>query len=96
MIEQQITTITMLTHNLRQFLVDLEKVTTEHYSAYAENLRTELENGEKASSTTSSYIAAINSVFEVFGSGNHISAKESGIARGNHYDNTDKSASNEV
>jgi hypothetical protein len=75
---------------------DLEKVTQEQYAAYADNLRMELENGEKESSTTSSYISAINSVFEVYGSGNQISAKEYGIARGHHYDNVDKSASNEV
>jgi len=75
---------------------DLEKVTQEHYAAYADNLRMELENGEKESSTTSSYISAINSVFEVYNSGNHISAKEYGIARGHHYDNVDKSASEEV
>lgn len=75
---------------------DLEKVTQEHYAAYAENLRMELENGEKESSTTSGYISAINSVFEVYGSGNYISAKEYGIARGHRYDNIDKSASTNV
>jgi integrase len=75
---------------------DLEKVTQEQYAAYADHLRMELENGEKESSTTSSYVSAINSVFEVYGSGNQISAKEYGIARGHHYDNVDKSASHEV
>ena len=75
---------------------DLQKVTQEHYNAYADNLKMELENGEKESSTTSSYIASINSIFEVYGSSNHISAKEYGIARGHHYDNVDKSASDEV
>jgi integrase len=75
---------------------DLEKVTQEQYAAYADNLRVELENGEKESSTTSSYISAINSVFEVYGNDNYVSAKEYGIARGHRYDNVDKSASNEV
>jgi len=74
----------------------LEKVTQGHYAAYADNLRMELENGEKGSSTTSSYISAINSVFDVYGSSIHVSAKEYGIARGHHYDNIDKSASYEV
>ena len=75
---------------------DLERVTQEQYAAYADNLRTELENGEKESSTTSSYISAINSVFEVYDNDNYVSAKEYGIARGHRYDNVDKSASNEV
>jgi len=75
---------------------DLEKVTQEQYGAYADNLRMELENGEKESSTTSSYISALNSVFEVYGNNNYISGKEYGIARGHHYDNLDKSATNEV
>lgn len=75
---------------------NLERVTPEHYAAYADNLKIELENGEKETSTTSTYISAINSVFEVHGSSNHISAKEHGIARGYRYDNVDKSASNEV
>jgi len=75
---------------------NLERVTPEHYAAYADNLKIELENGEKESSTTSTYISAINSVFEVYGSSNHISAKEHGISRGYRYDNVDKSASNEV
>ncbi|MGA2330512.1 MAG: tyrosine-type recombinase/integrase [Syntrophales bacterium] len=75
---------------------NLEKVTQEQYAAYADNLRMELENGEKESSTTSSYISAINSVFEVYGNDNYVSAKEYGIARGHRYDNVNKSVSNEV
>jgi len=74
----------------------MDNLVIRQYAAYADNLKMEPENGEKESSTTSGYIYAINSVFEVYGSGNHISAKEYGIARGHHYDNVDKSASNEV
>jgi hypothetical protein len=41
----------------------LDNLVIRQYAACADNLKMELENGEKESSTTSGYISAINSVF---------------------------------
>lgn len=75
---------------------NLEQVTQEIYEKYAVHLRKELENGEKTNSTTAGYVSALNSIFEIYNSSNNLSAKEFSINRGHHYDNHDRSASNEV
>jgi site-specific recombinase XerD len=75
---------------------DLAKVEQKHFGEYAQHLKEKLKNKEISSATTACYISAINTVFSVFGSANHVSAKQCGIQRGDCFPNVNKSASNEV
>jgi len=76
-------------HLREKFVIrHLEKVEMHHLESWAENLSNRLAEGTISSSTTSSYISAVNTTFATHDRSDlNISAKVFGIARGTKFSN---------